>query len=113
MKKIHWQNLFKKKIKTNDLKSAGRGMVNYVRDWKIIVITFAIGLLVLSFFSWRVYLSNQIAGGYLSPEVDTTTAVTKTIDQKRLQDVIDILENKQIDFLNLKTNPQKLVDPSI
>ena len=40
-----------------------------IRDWRIIVLCFALILIALSLFAWQIYLSDQIAGGYLSEEI--------------------------------------------
>jgi hypothetical protein len=86
---------------------------NPLRDWKIMVICFAIGLIILSFFAWRIYLSNKIAGGYLAPTIESSSQITKTVDKKRLDADILILENKQNNYLKLKSSTTKLIDPSL
>jgi hypothetical protein len=86
---------------------------NSIRDWKIIVLFFALILFALSFFAWQIYLSNQIAGGYLAPEIETSDTIIKTIDQKRLQADLLLLENRQTEYLKLKADRLKLVDPAI
>jgi len=87
--------------------------VHFVKHWKIMVLCFAIGLMVLSIFSWRIYLSNEIGGGYLKSEALPEESFLKIIDKKKLQADIQILENKQIEFMNIKSNRSKLVDPSL
>lgn len=84
-----------------------------VRDWRIIVLVFAVGLISLSFFAWRIYLSNKIAGGYLSPGIEVSDMNVKTIDKKRLETDLLILETRQADYLKLKSTQIKLLDPSL
>lgn len=77
------------------------------------VLCFAVGLIFLSFFAWRIYLSNEIAGGYLTPAVEISSQTIKTIDKKKLEADILIWENKQADYLMLKSKPNKLIDPAL
>lgn len=113
MIKINIKNIFNSRKKTKNIDNSSVWPTHYLRDWKIIVLGFALGLLFLSIFSWQIYLSNQIAGGYLVPtEVVKNTSVT-TINQKRLDAQILLLETRQADYLKLKANKLKLVDPSL
>ena len=86
---------------------------NFMRDWKIGVLAFAVGLVLLSVFAWRIFLSDQIAGGYLAPQVTSLDSSIKSLDQKKLQVDILLLETKQADYLKLKANPPKVIDPSL
>jgi len=87
--------------------------VNFVRDWKFVVLAFAIILILLSLFAWQIYLSDQIAGGYLAPTLSTSTVSIKTIDQKRLTENLSILKQRDDILLNIKTTRPKMVDPAI
>jgi len=87
--------------------------VNFIRDWKIMVLIFAIGLASLSFLAWQIYLSDRIGGGYLTPELPPSNISIKTVDEKKLQAGLLMLENKQIDYLKLQAEQTKLVDPSL
>ena len=84
-----------------------------IRDWKIIVSVFAIILISLSIFAWRIDLSNQIAGGYFMQEVTMTDPLLKTLDKKKLDAGLLILKTKEAEFLKLKANRPKSVDPSL
>jgi hypothetical protein len=84
-----------------------------IRDWKIIISVFGVGLISLSVFGWWIYLSDKIAGGYLTPKVETSEMLIKTLDEKRLKSSLLILETKQADFLRLKEISSKLADPSL
>lgn len=84
---------------------------NYMRDWKIIVLVFAGGLVLLSVFAWQIYLSNQIAGGFLSLTEEVPAVPIRTISEKRLRADLEILQNRQTDFSKNKNNPVKLIDP--
>ena len=64
-------------------------------------------------FSWQIYLSNEIAGGYLSSDVVPTESLAKAIDQKKLDADILILQTKQAEFLKIKANRMKMIDPSL
>lgn len=110
---MNLQNIFgtkKEKINTPPAFSGGR---NYLRAWKTMVCFFAIGLVLLSFFSWQIYLSSKIGGGYLSPESVPSGAIVKNVDKKRLQNDILIVETKQVEYLKLKADNQKVADPSM
>ncbi len=113
MKKINIKFLFRKKNRTDHSDEAGVWPVNYFRDWKIMVLSFAVGLIILSIFSWHIYLGNKIAGGYFVPEINSTDASTKIVDLKRLKNNLLLLDSKQEEFLKLKANHPKLVDPSL
>jgi hypothetical protein len=113
MKNIDLKNIFKKR---EEKVTAGPAMaypVHFVRDWKIMVLCFAVGFIALSIFSWQIYLSNEIAGGYLSSEAVSTEPTTKPIDQKKLKANILIMETRQAEFLKIKANRSKLIDPSL
>jgi len=110
---IDFKKIFAKKL---DVKKANGQMawpVNFARDWKIIVLVFAVGVFSISLFAWRVYLSNKIAGGYLTSEISPTSVSVKTVDEKRLQADLLILETKQADFIKAKASSVKMVDPSL
>lgn len=87
--------------------------INYIRDWKILVTGFAVILIILSIFSWQIYLSNKIAGGYLAPKALPADIAVSTIDKSRLQNILLLLTNKQNEYFLQKSNQQKLVDPAI
>jgi hypothetical protein len=113
MIKIDFKKIFTRGV---DVKGGGKEEtwpVNFARDWKIVVLVFAVGIISLSLFAWRIYLSNQIAGGYLAPEISPTSVSIKTVDEKRLQTDLLILETKQADFIKAKSGFVKMVDPSL
>jgi hypothetical protein len=112
MKKINLQNIFKKQSKEfpfDDVSWPGK----MVRDWKIMVYVFAIGLSILSFFAWKIYLSDQIAGGYFNPENGSDTTSVKILDTKKLSADLLIMQDKKAAYTRLKTNPIKVVDPAL
>jgi hypothetical protein len=111
--KIKLNKIFKIKKEISMPKTSLAWPVNFVRDWKIIVLFFAVGLVLLSLFSWKIYLSDKIAGGYLSSTLEQSTPITKTIDQKKLKNVLFILETKETDYLKTKFNTPKIVDPAL
>lgn len=80
--------------------------INPSRDWRIITIIFALGLLALSLFAWNVYLSDQVGGGYFSSKISGEESVAKTLDQKKLKDVISTLEKRQPSL-------SRTIDPSL
>jgi hypothetical protein len=94
-------------MKNFDLKN------NFARDWKILVLVFAIVLISLSLFAWKIYLSDSIAGGYLAPVIEPSDTITKIVDKKRLEADILLLETKQAEYLKLKANQPRMVDPSL
>lgn len=87
--------------------------IDSLRDWKIITWLFALGLILLSLFAWNVYLSSQIGGGYFGMVSDQSETATPTIDQKRLQADLKILEARQADLVRTKAGQTKLIDPSL
>ena len=113
MKKINLQNIFGSQEKKIEGGSVWAMPVHFVRDWKIMVSIFAGGLILLSLFAWRIYLSNRIAGGYLTPSTESNDLSLKTIDQKRLEADLLLLENKQTEFLKTKASGLKPIDPSL
>lgn len=84
----------------------------FMRDWKIIVCVFAVGMISLSLLAWQIYLSDKLGGGYLSEEIDSQSATVRTVDKKRLETNILLFEARQADFDQLKTSPH-VFDPSI
>ena len=113
MKNIDLKNIFKRKAGPVEYGSTPAWPIYHIRDWKILVYIFALGLIVISVFSWQIYLSNEIAGGYLNIEGINQQVPAKVINLKKLQADMLILETRQTDYLKIKVNPVKLVDPSL
>lgn len=113
MKNFDLKDLFKKKIKPATAGASLAFPVNFVRDWRIIVVAFAVVLIALSAFAWQIYLSDQIAGGYLTSPLDTFVPISKTIDKKKIQTVISTMEEKEKNLTDLKTNRPKQIDPAL
>jgi len=112
MKNINIKKLLKKYYR-RPVFEAPMFRLNLVeRDWKIMVLVFAFGLISLSIFAWQIYLSDKIGGGYLSSTITSTETNTKTLDKVRLQADILIFENRADEYLRLK-NSSKVVDPSL
>jgi hypothetical protein len=88
------------------MKSLNFKKIDAVRDWKIILCLFALGLIFLSLFSLKIYLSSQIGGGYLGEEIAPIDTSIKMIDQKKLDASISLLENRSVEQL-------KPIDPSL
>lgn len=112
MKKINFKNLFKAGNRSDDFGTAVAWPVNFVRDWRVIVLIFAVGLIFLSSFGLQIYLSNQIAGGYLTPILSSSDATVKTINLKKLNTDVAIMDARQVNFNKLKSTQSKLADPS-
>jgi hypothetical protein len=91
--------MFFKKQKNNNW---GNEMVDFARDWKIVVWLFVIGLFSLSFLAWQIYLSNKIGGGLVTSETEIIDDSILTFDQEKLKADIVLLETKQKDFFNSK-----------
>lgn len=113
MKKIDFKKFFGRKSNTIIVGPALAWPINFIRDWKMVVLVFAVGLASLSIFSWKIYLSNQIAGGYLASEAVLSDTIIKTIDQKKLSNNLLILETRGADYLKAKSADLKSVDPAI
>lgn len=111
MKKINLKNIFSKTVNFNPKKEEV-WPTQFARDWKIIVLVFALGLLIVSFFAWQIYLSDKIGGGFLSEEVPLVSNID-TLDTKRLKADLLILETHQSDYQSIKANQPKIVDPSL
>lgn len=82
-------------------------------DWQIILFIFVAGLILLAFFAWQIFLSNNIGGVFLNFEEETAAPSVKIIDESRLHAGILILEKKQIDLLKSKAEHSQLIDPSL
>ncbi len=113
MRKIKIQKIFKRKDKVIDLGRSFSWPNHFVEHWRFLVLIFAVGMISLSIFSWQIYLSDKIGGGYLAPAVEAPDTIVRTIDQKKLEAVLKILEDRQINFLKLKANQPKLIDPAL
>lgn len=86
--------------------------INPSRDWRIIVWSFAFVLVVISAFSWRIYLSEKIGGGYFTKTIEATDNTTRAIDTKRLKKAVTISEKRDQAFKELKNNLLRPIDPS-
>ena len=113
MKIADFKNLIIKKRQISNIGNSAAWPITFIRDWKIIVLAFAIGLISLSAFAWQIYLSDQIAGGYLAPSVENMSLSVKTVDIKKLNADLLMLQTRQADYLKSKANPVKMVDPSL
>ena len=113
MVKIDLKNIFGKKTEEITFGYSPAWPVNYIRDWKILVLIFAIGLAGLSIFAWRIYLSDKIAGGYLASEIKESDISVVTLDVNKLKADLNTLQLKQTNFIKVKVDPVKLVDPSL
>lgn len=93
-------------MKNENLKKAAR-------DWKIILFIFASGLIFLSIFAMRIYLSDRVGGGFWTSFIETSDVSVKTIDNSRLQSDLLILDTRQTNFSELSDTRTELVDPSL
>jgi hypothetical protein len=107
MIKINFKNLFKKKVNVPEAMPSVAWPLYYVRDWRIAVLVFAVGMISLTIFSWQIYLSDKIAGGYFEPKTEFSTISVKTINEKKLKEDISLLESRQADFIILQTKGSK------
>ncbi len=90
-----------------------KNKLNYlIRDWAIIVLVFAIGLVLLSLFFWQIYLSDKIGGGYLNINSEPTNISVKMVDKVKLQADLVLMEEKEKVFLQIIDSPSKLIDPA-
>ncbi len=110
MLKINFKKVFKRRLKKESFLVVG---FQVVRDWKIVVLSFAVLVLAVSLLSWRVYLSNKIGGGFLESESVITEATVRGIDENKLNSSLNMLENKKSDYENLKVKGLQAVDPSL
>jgi hypothetical protein len=111
MNKINLGKIFKTN-RENALRPTFFWPGSYYRDWIIILIIFAICLFSLTFFSWRIYLSDQIGGGYIKTNTDNVSLVEKNIDKKKLTNSLSILEARDSKLISIKINRPKTIDPS-
>jgi hypothetical protein len=86
---------------------------NAVRDWKIMVSVFAFCLVALSGFAWQIYLSDKIGGGYLAPATEAPADSVNVVDQKKLGASLSTLQIKQANYIKLKAEHPRSVDPSL
>jgi hypothetical protein len=112
MKKITFKKFFRRHPKSVKTEAAVYSNRSYVRDWKIIVCVFTVIMFLISFYAWKIYLSNEIGGGYLASEPITEPTAAKTIDLKKLQSALLLFEARQADFQKIKDGP-RIVDPSL
>ena len=83
------------------------------RDWEIIVSVFALAFVVITFFAWRVYLSNQIGGGYFGGEKVSDDSYIRVIDRGRLEKCIETIKERTLEYEKFKNRPSSIVGPSI
>lgn len=113
MKNLNFNKIFIKQASLPPKGKVGYWPGNIERDWRILVYFFAVGLLLISFFALKIYLSDQIAGGYLNSETTSSGVSTKVLNQKKLQADLLIMQTKKEAFVKLKTYPPKIVDPAL
>lgn len=111
--KINFKKFLNLKIKTAGSVKEISCPDSSLRDWKIIVLIFSVCFVLLSIFSWQIYLSDKIGGGYLVPEEDNTTVVVKMIDKNRLTQNLSFLRARQDEYQKTKINKSRLIDPSL
>lgn len=87
--------------------------INPSRDWRIIVSSFALVLIIISVFSWQIYLSEKIGGGYFSKQEPAVESATRAIDIKRLKRAVLIFEKRAKSFSDIKSNLLHSIDPSL
>jgi len=82
------------------------------RDWKIIAYIFIAGIILISLFAWKIYLSDELGGGYFGVSSPSAEIETLSINEKRLQADILLLESIKSNYLDSKTTQSKVIDPS-
>ncbi len=80
--------------------------MNPYRDWRIILGIFLVGLIIISFLAWKVYLSSQIADGYFSEYISENTTNVKDVNLKKLQISLSVLKSRGDGLI-------KVIDPSL
>ena len=100
--------LFKGKKNTIDLKKE----ILPTKDWKYVVITFAIINLCISVFVWILFTSDKIGGGILNNSLDLADPVIISVDKKRLSNDVNFMNQKIESFSDLKENKTVVKDPS-
>jgi hypothetical protein len=106
MKNFYIKKIFKK---TKDKKQ----FEIVLQNWRCLTLTFSVILIVLSLFAWKIYLSNQIGGGYLKIKDNNPSPSIKTIDLIKINKTIDTLKQRDAYFFDIKNKPTKLVDPNL
>lgn len=81
------------------------------RDWLLIIFVFALLLLALSIIAWQIYLSNKIGGGYIKIVEDNISVSVKSIDLKRLDASVNLLDIRSERFSALSRETLRLIDP--
>lgn len=103
------QKSFMKLWAKRGLRASQREPAPY-RDWVFVVGFFVLGLVVSvvlsAYLFWGVHISEDSGQG-----AQKTGA--QTLDQKKLESVIEMLDTKEKAFQNLKTSEIKTVDPSL
>ncbi len=111
MKNINLKSLFYTENKNTDELKNRKFYTIVLCDWKRLILGFAFVLIILSLFAWKIYLSNQIGGGFLKIPKDYPNAAVRTIDLKKIENTVDILKQRESDFLKIKSERTKLSDP--
>jgi hypothetical protein len=65
-----------------------------IRDWGVIIIFFIVGFVFLSFFSWKIYLSEKIGGGYISSDTEAPETEIEVFTLEELKEALLILEKR-------------------
>ena len=113
MLKIDFKKIFKRNTRLEYGNSAAAWPINHQRDWKILVVVFAVCFILLSVFAWYIYIGDKIAGGFLPQTLPSTETSARTIDQKRLKASVLIMETKRASFQTLRSGRPKTIDPSL
>ena len=85
--------------------------INPQRDWNIILIFFAFG--VLAVIAFNSYLYWRINSGSFFVVISGKELPIETIDRSELKKVIDLYEAKSQLFQEMKKEKQEVIDPSL
>ena len=106
-------NIEKNKISFNDSLSKtvflSEKIVRPKRDWRILVILFAVFLIVSIGFDF--YMYQQVSSGDMYVDVNRSDVAIESLKKSDLQKILDNFDNKKTIITTLKI--KNLVDPSI
>lgn len=112
MLQVDFKKIFRRDARVGDRGRMTAWPIHHERDWKILVVVFAVCFVLMSAFAWHIYIGDKIAGGFLSETFTPTEASTRTIDLKKLKADILIMETKKAAFQALRIGRPKTIDPS-
>jgi len=107
--KFSFKNFFKKNSQKLILnKNKYKTTHNFERDWALLLLFFLLLLFIISFVAYREY-----ASFILRPTENIEIEKQTTIDEKKLEEIIKDINEREATFKHYTATSTTLIDPSL